>query len=333
MPLYLLPAIEYLRLRFHLKALKDCDLPAWKGSLLRGAFGHALRKTVCTMKPGQLCENCMLRDQCAYTRMFETFITGEPPPFSKGLATSPRPFIFEPHDQNRSYKPGDILWFDLILIGNVIDYVPYVVFSVFQMGHTGLGVGRHPFDLNAAYCFQPGNDPENDSESSSHDNWRPLYDGASQRILFSPNHQRLSSENSPTNSIKKLKLNFLTQTRLKFGNDLTIDFNFRKLTFKLLRRVLELAHFYSPGETIDWQFNHLLKAASDITIKDRNLRWEDYGRYSNRQKTKMKMGGFVGDMTLEGDLSPFLDLLRYSEVLHAGKGTTFGLGRMEIEKI
>ena len=47
----------------------------------------------------------------------------------------------------------------------------------------------------------------------------------------------------------------------------------------------------------------------------------------------MKMGGFVGDMTVEGNLSPFRSLLNYSEVLHVGKGTTFGLGKMEIESL
>ena len=46
---------------------------------------------------------------------------------------------------------------------------------------------------------------------------------------------------------------------------------------------------------------------------------------------KMKMGGFVGDIVLEGDLSPFVELLLYSEVLHVGKGATFGLGRVEIK--
>jgi CRISPR/Cas system endoribonuclease Cas6 (RAMP superfamily) len=35
-------------------------------------------------------------------------------------------------------------------------------------------------------------------------------------------------------------------------------------------------------------------------------------------------------MNLEGDSSPFIDLLHYGEVLHVGKGTTFGLGKMEI---
>jgi len=58
---YHLPQIPYLQLRFKLSAQKEAHLPRFKGSLLRGAFGHALRRMVCVMGPGELCENCMLR--------------------------------------------------------------------------------------------------------------------------------------------------------------------------------------------------------------------------------------------------------------------------------
>jgi hypothetical protein len=78
---YRLPQIPYLQLRFKLSAQTEAHLPRSKGSLLRGAFGHALRRMVCVMGPGELCENCMLRGQCIFSRLFETFIKGEPPPF------------------------------------------------------------------------------------------------------------------------------------------------------------------------------------------------------------------------------------------------------------
>jgi CRISPR/Cas system endoribonuclease Cas6 (RAMP superfamily) len=36
-------------------------------------------------------------------------------------------------------------------------------------------------------------------------------------------------------------------------------------------------------------------------------------------------------MRLEGDLQPFTQLLRMAEVLHVGKGATFGLGRVALD--
>ncbi|HEX9944261.1 MAG TPA: hypothetical protein VGG03_19800, partial [Thermoanaerobaculia bacterium] len=98
---YRLPAIPYLRLTHVLRALAPARLPAFKGSMLRGAFGHALRRSVCLMGPEQPCETCRLRRACAYTRIFETFVEDEPPPLLRGLDAAPRPYVFEPADERR----------------------------------------------------------------------------------------------------------------------------------------------------------------------------------------------------------------------------------------
>ncbi|MBN2093062.1 CRISPR system precrRNA processing endoribonuclease RAMP protein Cas6 [candidate division KSB1 bacterium] len=325
--IYPLPDINYLKLRFRLISGDNADLPEFKGSLLRGAFGHALRKTVCAMSPGTLCAHCMLKQQCAYTRLFETFIIGEPPRFLRGLDTALRPFIIEPFDTDKIYKKGDTLSFDLLLIGSAIDFVPYVVFAIYQMAQNGLGARRHPFELSRADCCQPPpGTPENESC------WCQLYDAATQTLLFAPAPLTLSdSEFQILNPVSRISLRFRTTTRLKFKGDYTMDFNFRNLVFKMLRRVLELAYFYMPEQEIDWEFHHLLVAADDVEIAERNLRWSDWQRYSNRQKSKIKMGGFVGDLVLEGELTPFMELLHYAEVLHVGKGSVFGLGEVEVD--
>ncbi len=42
------------------------------------------------------------------------------------------------------------------------------------------------------------------------------------------------------------------------------------------------------------------------------------------------MGGFVGEVTFAGNIGPFIPLIKVGEILHVGKGTSFGLGRYEI---
>jgi CRISPR-associated endoribonuclease Cas6 len=44
----------------------------------------------------------------------------------------------------------------------------------------------------------------------------------------------------------------------------------------------------------------------------------------------MRLGGLVGRLRLEGDLEPFAPILAAAETLHVGKGTTFGLGRVQV---
>jgi len=90
---YPLPDVPFLRLRFALESQDDAWLPPYKGSLLRGAFGHALRRAVCSMGPRQPCETCSLNRACVYTRLFEALAWPEPPPYLHGQPAAPRPFV------------------------------------------------------------------------------------------------------------------------------------------------------------------------------------------------------------------------------------------------
>jgi hypothetical protein len=319
--IYTLPSIPYLRLRFDLVAQQEAFLPAFKGSLLRGAFGHALRRTVCVMGPQQPCPTCMLRKQCAYPRIFETLIEPDEsvPRFLRGLPTAPRPYVFEPFDEQRLYRAGESLSFDFVLFGQAIELHPFAIFAVSQMAEQGLGFKRIPFRLDKVF-WQKANGKDSAEE------WRQLYEGATKRLLETPMPQLLNRQTSQPANCQTIS--FLTPTRLKFKNDLVIDFTFRMLVFKMLRRVLELAHFHVPNATIDWEFHPLLVAADAVKIMHRDLRWIDWERRSNRQKTEMMMGGFVGEIVLEGDLAPFGGIAADLRVVHVGKGCVFGNGKI-----
>jgi len=71
----------------------------------------------------------------------------------------------------------------------------------------------------------------------------------------------------------------------------------------------------------------LIEAAESVEVKKSTLRWRDWQRYSTRQETRMKLGGLVGQITYGGELAPFMPFLRAGELTHAGKGTSFGLGK------
>lgn len=316
--LYVLPRVPYLRLAFELRAVAPAVLPAYKGSMLRGAFGHALRRMVCVMGPGQECGGCRLRRECVNTRLFETFIEGEPPPFLHGLPTSPRPYIFEPHDDERQLAPGEPLRFDLLLIGQAIALQTFAILAVERMAEAGLGRARHRFAVKRVACREPDG------------SWREIVAGAAGGSQ-APGAPSLAATSLPDSS--RAILRFLTPARLKIHDRLVATVGFRALAFAMLRRTLELAHFHVPEAVIDWSFRALLEAAAGVRVKSSNLRWHDWQRYSNRQACTMSLGGFVGEIELEGDLAPFAHLLRTAEILHVGKGATFGLGKVEIGEV
>jgi hypothetical protein len=313
---YRLPSIPYLRLRVAMRAEAEAALPEYHGSMLRGAFGHALRRTVCTMGPAQPCGSCQLRRACVYTRIFETFVEDEPPPFLRGVDQAVRPYVFEPRGGGERLPPGGSLGFDLLLFGQAIELQAYAVLALERMARGGLGAGRARFELVRIEALDPAGAP------------RALFaEGAATR--GAPVAPSVPADSPlPEGAVT---LRFVTPLRIKVRHQLTDRPRFRDLAFHMLRRALEMAHWHVPGAAVDWEFYPLLQKCEEVRVASADLRWLDWERWSQRQNAAMKLGGLVGTLTLEGDVAPFTPLLRAAEVLHAGKGATFGLGKVEVE--
>ncbi len=311
-----LPDLSFAKFRFTLEALETLYLPEYKGSTLRGGFGHSFRKVVCTMGPIP-CETCLLQLKCPYPQFFETPIAGEAPPFMRGVKTGPQPFIVEPTlSSKKIYEKGEQLEFDLVLIGRAVEYLPYFIYTFDQLGIMGIGRGKGKFKLNEVAAFG--------------DAWQPIYNGAGKTLSGDFRAMTKDTLSSKIDSSQLLSVCFLTPTRIKTNGRLTGDIDFRELVINLLRRICTLAYFHMPEQEIEWNWRPILDAANEIEIAEKNLRWHDWERYSNRQKTHMKMGGFLGEVTLRGDLGDWLPLLRLGEFVHVGKGATFGLGKYEL---
>jgi len=121
-------------------------MPSYKGSTLRGGFGITFKHIVCT-RDNKNCSECILRESCLYSYIFET----SPPKdteIMRKYESIPHPFIIEPPiDEKRYYKEGEEIEFRLILIGNVIDYLPYFIYTFEELGKIGIGKERGKFTL------------------------------------------------------------------------------------------------------------------------------------------------------------------------------------------
>lgn len=311
----MVPAIPYLRLRMTLSAEEAVVLPPFLGSTFRGAFGHALRRMVCVMGPEQVCGECGLRQACSYTRIFEPYVEGERPPFLGGVDQAVRPYVFEPFEEGGRLAPGGTVRFDLLLFGQASELAAYTVLAVERMARVGLGARRIPFRLQKVEALSP--------------------DGSAQEVFRAGaplSGARISAAVPAAAPLPEgeVTLRFETPLRIKTRDHLNDRPRFRDLAFNMLRRILELSYFHVPGAVIDWNFRPLLDRTDDVQIIAADLAWHDWERFSQRQGTSMKLGGLVGTMTLAGDLSPFTSLLRAAEVVHVGKGATFGLGKVSV---
>lgn len=436
------------RYELNLRAHEACSLPAFLGSTLRGAFGHALRDTVRVID-GRDCDGCSSADPCAYHYLFETPV---PPHVTqlRGQREAPVPFILspplvqnpvrrvwrvpsvqaaaarslsndsrsriDPHsaivnsqstirnsqssildprsssslsgsaelggfarnasspqfeitsvvfpDSPRRFRAGDVLSFDLVLIGRAVELINYVVKAIELMAQRGLGANRAAFELmevsavpGALASRLPGQAEGSDHRGEA----RPLSQLISERLAELTHAQ--STEHSPKpSSIEaaivealgesialgrrpaparsdtcpltpdpySLRLRFLTPARIRVNGDLQTELSFDLLVRNLLRRVSMLAAVHGGG-ALDLDYRGLIKRAESVATVKSSLHWWDLERYTNRQNGKLRVGGMIGEVEYEGEaIKEFLPLLVAGELLHVGTGTSFGLGKFVV---
>jgi len=322
-----LEEFHFSRFIFSARCKTTISLPPYPGSTLRGGFGHAFRRIVCAIK-GKECTDCLLRDQCIYAYVFETPIPDDAQMMRK-YTVAPHPFILELSVNNqRTYKEGEDLSFGLALIGRAIDYLPYFIYTFDELGRIGIGKGRGKYELRQVLEENSLKDKAPNSQEQG--NRRVIYRGDDKMLAQPKGLIRWSDILTSPPPSAEMRFSFITPTRIKYQNRLTKDLEFHVLFRNLLRRISLLSYFHCGHRLDDQGFKDLIEQARKVQTVKRALYWHDWERYSNRQETRMKMGGFMGEITYKGDFEPFRPYIRLGEYVHVGKGSSFGLGRYRI---
>lgn len=303
------PSIPLMTYRFYFDTHQPVRLPDYPGSAWRGAFGHALKKTVCVIR-NTPCHQCLLKHACAYSYIFET-----PPPSNtekmRKYNSTPHPFVFRFAEKPTTEEYS----LDMNLFGHGQRFFPYIIHAMHMAGQDGIGGNRQPFRLNRIDAIDFQGQPITVYQEAELRNQSPLQ---------SP---------SPPQMPEKINITFHSPVRIKQDNKNLGDnhFNFGALFGSLLRRISMICYFHTdtPLET---DFAELAAAARNIQFSTQNLHWYDWTRYSSRQQTEMQMGGVLGSVSLDmqglGDFWPYLWLGQWT---HVGKGTSMGMGAYTID--
>lgn len=207
------------------------------------------------------------------------------------------------HKYRLNFDLGSELYnFDFYLFDSAIPKLPYVV-SAFHMLLTQIGLGKEKktynnFDMfiNDENCFINSKLllPQNFTKTFQIDN-------------FCPN----------------IILEFVTQLRIKKdnvyirNNEIALD----DIVNSIYQRQMKLL-----GREFK-KFPYQIRG--DIASKD--LVFKELSRYSNRQKTDMKLGGIVGTMEIKNLSIETYNILKVGELIGVGKSTVFGLGKIRIK--
>lgn len=295
------------RYQFHFQVTEPIALPEYAGSTLRGAFGRALRKIACMTKQAD-CKGCPLYRSCPYTNIFET--PAPPEHHLQKFSQVPNGYIIEPPEWGeRLYARGERLTFSLVLFGRLIEQLPLIAFAFKRAFEYDVGKGKADlldiakFSGNLTACHS---------------------------ILDNGNiieHQKTLE--IPTDLRSDIQIALDTPLRIQENGKPLRENQISKERFliTLAKRISLLAEFHAQPLYLDFD-----KLITDIgAVSDqKQLRWQDWTRYSSRQKQKMKLGGVVGTWTFRNLSEELAVLLYLGQWLHCGKNATFGLGKYRI---
>jgi hypothetical protein len=304
-----LPVTRY---GFSFRMEDDLRLPEYSGSLLRGQFGAALRRTAC-MTGARHCTGCPLYRTCPYPAIFEA-----PAPEMHALqrfSQVPNPYVIEPPPLGANHVAADdILSFHIVLVGRALDQLPLIAYALQRAFGYGIGRQRARGRLEDI-AVEGADEPES------------LWDAEQSRI--GAHEQGLSVPSLP--HINAVTLKIVTPLRLQNqGHRIpSVGLKPRTLFTALLRRASLLFELHAalPGLAGDAP---RLAAAAERLVDERRLEWKDWTRFSSRQDREMTLGGVIGEWTLSGDLGELLPWLWLGQWLHVGKNTTMGMGRYSL---
>ena len=313
----LLDQVRVLRIKVSFESCISCKLPAYLGSTLRGAVGMALKRSLCTQNMRD-CRGCPSIPSCIYPVLFETHLTTDEETIRR-MQHIPHPVIFEPpRGHPIHYQPGDAMEFGVVLFGNSVRHLPYMLHGLQRAGEIGLGYDRAPFRLSEIrtesglilYRFS-SQCVAGDDESRS---WRAICE----------------SRKRPGTGIQ---LHFLTPTRIMEDGKITKEFSPAAFAGTLLRRCAALILFHAGATPDQVDFRQYLNLSPTWKVQSQHLRWKPLTRYSNRQKAEVPMDGLIGDVTLSGDFEPLAPFLALGEYVHIGKGAIMGLGHFFVTPV
>lgn len=321
-PIIVPDQLPVLRLRVTLRLLEAMELPAHKGALLRGGFGHAFQRSSCPEPCWGRADACQQPGLCHYRRTFETLHRPEVAALHD-LRDVPRPFVIEPPaDHRTAYRAGEALEFGLVLIGHGIDDLPHFLLGFEQLGRLGLGRGRRQARLERAEALPPwqltGPVIYQDGRARDGDGPFPLVDAAAigRRAAALP---------------ADLCLALLSPLRIKTGGDWLRRLDPVALVRAICWRLGALAAFHGDGP---WEMDYrtLVEQAHGVAVARSAIRWQDWSRTSTRGEAPhtMNLGGLLGEATLLGVPPTLRQVLVAGSVVHVGKACVFGHGTYDL---
>lgn len=285
------------------------SIPTHSGSMLRGAFGMALRRLSCLTELPD-CQLCPLKTVCPYTQLFENTDDNSTNPYVLRLPKA------------QTVLPHHTWQFGMTLIGTATEHHKLIIKAWQEALLMGVGGGRHRAVAKLIKVSNMG---------------QTIFE---QDKFITPQAYTLKAPPMPTiDKPTHLGLHFITPFRLQYQGKIahqSHQFEPKQLLINLYNRITRCQTNHDNAS--DWQigyqdFHEFLADVEQLTF-DSKVSPVNVNRHSSRQGRKITLFGMTGDVFITGDdkiLSRLLPLLWLGQYIHVGKSTTLGLGQYQLQ--
>jgi hypothetical protein len=229
--------------------------------------------------------------------MFEPVLAEGP----SGLADPPRPFVFRAgHLDGKLIAAGETFFVDVHVFDLHEPALAYFTSTFAQLAREGLGARRAKVQLESAYAL----------------------DGTGEAAA-APEPVCVSLD-PPVQPISHAVVRFVTPTELKSEEAVTRP-EFGVLFSRVRDRVSTLRALYGDG-ALELDFRGTAERARAVRLVRADLRQADVVRRSSRTGEVHGVGGIVGEVEYEGELTEFVPFLRAAYWTGVGRHTVWGNG-------
>jgi CRISPR/Cas system endoribonuclease Cas6 (RAMP superfamily) len=287
-------------LRLAARLREPLDAPPFAGSMLRGALFASALDVSCVVDHRR-CDDCRLVADCVVPALFEGDATRREEPSAAFL---PKPYLLRllaprelAGEAKARLEAGTEIAFEIALFGAATEHATLVAAWLERTLERGLGRRRARADVLAIERI----------DAAAH------AESLAARAAELPRRNVVVRLESPL--------------RLPRRGRIEIALPFERLVASLLRRAASLLECHE-SIALDADPRALVGAARSVAVVSSRLRKIDRVRRSSRQDRSMNLIAIEGEVEFEGDVSSFRPLLAFAERCGAGKGATFGFGRL-----
>ncbi|MGK0551961.1 CRISPR system precrRNA processing endoribonuclease RAMP protein Cas6 [Enterococcus faecalis] len=287
-----LPAFSftYLPLIIRLRCEKAGRLPDFLGSTLRGALGWLLLESKSDV----------------YTYLFDN------QRISSTKAHLVKPYFVEPPRPKAYYRQGEELAFSLVFLGNADIAAAEVMRILTKQSFLKIGAARLIFKL---VTITHGT------------NYKTIWDVQSPTLTYT----NLRSVSLPyeRQSGHWASIQLQTPLRIRRKGQLVTDLDFPTIIRNITTRLVELTEGY--GGTVNREnIEQLCETSKQVSLISSSVCYHKMVRYSNKINEKMDFSGMLGSLTFEGELAAYTPWLNAARLIHLGRNTTFGCGKLDV---